>query len=489
MSSASQKTNRKLELLSLGFVLLVQLLVCFRVRETGFLAVSDDDYARVVIANEFAQTPTWDPSGTSWLPFPFLLTGSAMLWLGVGLATARDVAVTSALAGAALLYAAARCVGTPRLWSMAGSVLALSLPYAAILSVSTVPEYLTACLLVFAACAAAGPIRQQLWGSLALMIACASRYEAWPVAGAFALLCLVDAAREKTSREKKLALLPATLALLFPFLWLIHGINHHGNPLFFVKRVVDYKSALGAPPVPIIELGLESLRGLLFAEPLAICLAFASGGLLILGRERLRFINGLGRAWFLLGVMVLTLIGGAVRGGAPTHHSERALLACWLLAALSSSIYVAQLRSEKKSRVIAAMLLATGAGLLIQAGGFFERQGFAQREAEERIGKWLKAHPDKTSEIALFTPDYGYFAVMAAHGRPDDFHVLESHDPRAKETSGHQALSQWLRNGGCRAVADSETLIPHATQVFSAGALAVWQSQECGKLAPEPQAD
>jgi hypothetical protein len=41
----------------------------------GFSHVSDDDYARTVIAEQFAHAPRLDPSGTSWLPLPFWVAG------------------------------------------------------------------------------------------------------------------------------------------------------------------------------------------------------------------------------------------------------------------------------------------------------------------------------------------------------------------------------------------------------------------------------
>lgn len=55
----------------------------------GFTHVSDDDYARTVIAEQFAHAPRLDPSGTSWLPLPFWLAGLAMAACGRTLATAR----------------------------------------------------------------------------------------------------------------------------------------------------------------------------------------------------------------------------------------------------------------------------------------------------------------------------------------------------------------------------------------------------------------
>ncbi len=47
------------------------------VRRCGFEQVSDDDYARTVIAQLFAHSPRWDPSGTSWLPLPFWIRRAA----------------------------------------------------------------------------------------------------------------------------------------------------------------------------------------------------------------------------------------------------------------------------------------------------------------------------------------------------------------------------------------------------------------------------
>ena len=49
---------------------------------SGFRALSDDDYARIVIAQRFAESPSLDPTGTSWLPLPFWLNGGAMLLFG-----------------------------------------------------------------------------------------------------------------------------------------------------------------------------------------------------------------------------------------------------------------------------------------------------------------------------------------------------------------------------------------------------------------------
>ena len=72
---------------------------CALARVQGFDHVSDDDFARVTIAQAFAASPKLDPSGTSWLPFPFWLLGGALRLLGRSLEVARGASlVFSALA-------------------------------------------------------------------------------------------------------------------------------------------------------------------------------------------------------------------------------------------------------------------------------------------------------------------------------------------------------------------------------------------------------
>jgi len=74
----------------------------------GFTHVSDDDFARVTLAQAFAHAPQLDPTGTSWLPFPFWLNGGAMALFGRSLAVARGVAVVSSAAPSSCT---ARCCG------------------------------------------------------------------------------------------------------------------------------------------------------------------------------------------------------------------------------------------------------------------------------------------------------------------------------------------------------------------------------------------
>ncbi|MEM9694911.1 MAG: glycosyltransferase family 39 protein, partial [Myxococcota bacterium] len=145
----------------------------------GFRAVSDDDFARVVIAQQFAHAPSWDPSGTSWLPFPFWLYGGVMAVAGTSLTMARATAFVAGLAATALLFAAGKVMFGRDRPAFAGAALATVLPWSARLGLATVPELPTAALTVFGV-ATFAQRRHRILGALALAVACLSRYEPWP---------------------------------------------------------------------------------------------------------------------------------------------------------------------------------------------------------------------------------------------------------------------------------------------------------------------
>ena len=148
MSSESARTEDAL--LVVGFKALTSALVL----AAGFRALSDDDYARIVIAQGFAQAPKLDPSGTSWLPFPFWLTGSAMALFGDSVQTARAVAVLSGIVASLLVWTAAHWLGVSRRGALLAAMIASVFPYAAWLGVATVPESLTAALMLLGLAAA-----------------------------------------------------------------------------------------------------------------------------------------------------------------------------------------------------------------------------------------------------------------------------------------------------------------------------------------------
>lgn len=441
---------------------MVQLGVSLFATLQGPLAISDDDYARVVIAQNLVAEPKLDPTGTSWLPFPFYITGSAMAVFGSTLDVARQTQVVLALVSAGLLYLVARRLGHSPWLSVLAAGLAAALPSAARLSIATVPEYPTAaCMALGMACLgrpahveesgrSAEGRAKNAWlarverfvgadpgvvlGGCALYLASASRYEAWPVAGVFAGITFCRGLR-RAEQERKSLWLAAGVAAAFPLLWLLHGVVWHGDPFFFFARVSRYKAALGGAETGATVLGYP--MAVLRHEPGA-CFLLAAGTILALttrgSRDAVRRVASIFAA---LAALLLFLVLGDVRGGAPTHHPERALLSIWLIApalglhlvgehiaavrrALPTPNQAASLWRTPVPFVVAFMLFLT-AGLRVEPGAF------ADRAEEERLGRTLAG---TTGQVVLLTPDYGYFAVQAASGVPSRFILVERNDPR-----------------------------------------------------------
>src|SRR5271163_1729963 len=106
----------------------------------GFSHISDDDYARTTIAEQFAHAPRLDPSGTSWLPLPFWLAGSWMMLAGRSLASARAIAFVLGVAGVIAPYVAMRAIGVTRVAARDAAAIAMAVPWNVWLGVATVPD-------------------------------------------------------------------------------------------------------------------------------------------------------------------------------------------------------------------------------------------------------------------------------------------------------------------------------------------------------------
>ncbi|HEY4103482.1 MAG TPA: hypothetical protein VGM44_06305, partial [Polyangiaceae bacterium] len=285
---------------------------------SGFRALSDDDYARIAIAQRFAAAPHFDPSTTSWLPVPFWCYGAAFRVFGTDLAVARATAIALATLATLLVYVAARLFGATRTGAMTAAALATLLPYSALLGIAAVPEVPCAALILFgAATLARREPNSRLLGALALALATLSRYEAWPVALCFTGLCLWQA-----RQNPKLAF-AAALALLGPITWLTVGRAEHGAALFFVSRVASYKRALGTNETfSLLSRVLEYPGLLLRAEPEMSALTLV---LFIFGWRRADLIKlapFAGACVALLSLLAF-LVWGSLRDGTPTHHAAR----------------------------------------------------------------------------------------------------------------------------------------------------------------------
>jgi hypothetical protein len=395
----------------------------------GIVALSDDDYARVTIAQKFAASPRLDPSGTSWLPFPFWVMGAAMKLLDSSLDVARLATAAQAVAATWLLFAAGRRWGFSERRALVFAVLATLTPAVALLGSMTVPEFPTAALALFALVMVTAPRRAAnvdrapLVVGAAIFAAALSRYEAWPIAAALAVIVWKRQHGDKPWKRAAWAALP----LLGPAAWLIHNRIAHGDAFAFVRRVSSYRAALG----PGQSSGpLTYLTGLVGGSP-AVMLALS---LLVLAflraPDRAASVANLARfrTWAASAALLLVfLVAGAIAGGAPTHHPERALLLVWLLATFAVVDLVTHVRPQLWLAIPVALILVLDYRSVLADRG-------VRREMEERAGRQLYALVPRGQRVFAATTDYGYFAIMAAFGRPYDV-VVDSHDPRAQSST------------------------------------------------------
>ncbi len=404
---------------------------------TGFRAVSDDDFARTVIAEEWARSPRWDASGTSWLPLPFWICGAAMKLAGRGLGTARGVALALGVVAALVIYAAARWMEEDRGPATAGAVVASVFPWSARLGVATVPELFTAALTLLAMAALVRPTgRRLLLGGAALLAATLSRYESWPVALIFAAICAAGALRSSDARAARVG--AAALALAGPAAWLCWNHVRHGDALHFLARVAAYRQALGdaggGAPGRLLGYPLAMLR----EEPEIVALLAAAAALTVAAagarglRERLA---PYARPAALAAAQIAALSLAMLKDGAPTHHPERAVLAALLLIAVAGGALAARALAADGPRLARGLALALAVALAAGIGRGPAREGFVSRDGEEAIGRALAARARPGEPVLVEVADYGYLAVQAALGRPEDAIPDRSVDPREAKTA------------------------------------------------------
>jgi hypothetical protein len=423
----------------------------------GFVAVSDDDYSRTVIAEQFARAPSLDPSKTSWLPLPFWIHGAVMAVFGRSIATAHGTALVLGVASALCMYLAAIRLGVSRPCATIAALVATGIPTAARLGVSTQPEALVAGLVVLAATTTLMDGRARLAGAFALGAACLCRYEPWAAAAVFAALALYDGARspdpdaprnlrvsgftprrDRLSASRRALRLAALVAIAPSLAWVVHGALAHGDALFFLHRVSAYRRALGISE-PIAASVLAYPRALFSGEPELMLAAIV---VLFIARKRApEDLALLLRPALVVAAILVFLIVGRVLDGAPTHHAERTLLPVWSLLAIvvaEGAVRLLALTSEHPQSL--AMRAAVPAGLVLAAASVAFRSisgtdPGAPRTDERQLGIAARALVAPEERLAVDTKDYGYFAVIAAFGAPERAAPLERHDPREPASS------------------------------------------------------
>jgi hypothetical protein len=434
-ASASDARQRATPWRTLVWLALLRVAVSAGVGAAGIVALSDDDYARVTIAQRFATSARLDPSGTSWLPFPFWITGLAMKLLDPSLEVARLVASAEAIAATWLLYAAGRRWGFSAKRALAAAALATITPAVALLGGVCVPEFPTAALVFFAMVLVTAPPvndplqvearvdRAPLLAGSAMFVATLSRYETWPIAAALAVIVWRRQRAEPVWRRALWSLLP----LLGPLLWLLNNRMAHGDALAFLRRVASYRAALGAhqaAPRWSYFLGLVGGSPAVMVALAVLVAAMLRAPDRATARAHLRRLRGWGACALALFAF---LIAGQLLGGAPTHHPERALLVVWITATFAAVDLAAFIQPSKWRAIPIALLL------FVDYRNMLEDRG-ARRETEERAGQQLRALVPRGERVFAATIDYGYFALIASFGRPQDV-AIDSQDPRIKGTT------------------------------------------------------
>jgi hypothetical protein len=420
----------------------------------GFVALSDDDYSRTVIAQGFAHAPSFDPSRTSWLPLPFWVHGAVMALLGRSLAVAHGTALVLGVVSALCVHRAARWLGASRPGALVAAVLGAFTPTAARLGVSTQPEALAAGLVLVGAAAIRLGGRRRVAGAAALCAASLCRYEAWAAAAVFALMTGLDAMRAvrfpryretltsgfapvgstegdvATPRQLAVA---ALLPLLGPLWWVFHGAVLHGDALFFLHRVAAYRRALGVTE-PLSRSLLAYPAALIRREPEVTLSAVMA--LRIAADRAPVALSALARPALVVASTFAFLVVGRVLDGAPTHHAERTLLPLWMLLgivvgeALARSLLKSSdsARGDRVARAAPFVLAIAAVSWLVRHGA--SREPYAERAAERAVGTRAREVASAEERLAVDTPDLGYFAVIAAFGAPEHAVTVDEHDPR-----------------------------------------------------------
>jgi 4-amino-4-deoxy-L-arabinose transferase-like glycosyltransferase len=393
-----------------------------------FRAVSDDDYARVVIAEAFARSPKLDPSGTSWLPLPFWLNGGAMMIFGRSLDVARGVAFALGFVASLLIYFGAKRVTLDPARAAWAAVIATATPWSLYLGVATVPELLTAALSFYAVATLVdrddANLKARALGAAAIAVAALSRYEAWPIALGFAAFSAIDAIRA-SGKARVSFVASAAGALVAPFAWLLWNRHAHGDALHFVARVTAFSRASA---IDARGHGWEYLLALLVDRPsLTLATLIVFGWAISRRKEVGDELRRWARPAVVIGVALALLTIAGLGDAAPTHHPERVTLLATLVATTAAGAVALRMLGKLSDDKAAAAGLAL---LGLAATAFFGANGFVDRSGEEAAGAAAReiAAPGEPAFVEIV--DYGFLAAVASFGRPEDAVTERSIDPR-----------------------------------------------------------
>lgn len=367
-----------------------------------------------------------------------------MAVFGRSLDVARAASIAIASLAATLPYLALRLgpAEASRIRALLAVTFAMISPWGLWLGASTVPESFTASFTSAAVVALGGvgkpkgevckECKMQVMFALALLAACLSRYEAWPVAAVLAFVLSTRQFRQFRQSKQRAFVLPIVLVAIGPLMWMAWNAYAHGSFVHFFHRVSNYKRAIG-------EGSTGALTALLFYPRLLVTMrpdvAIASAcAMFLLRRAEVR------RVWaaplVCAAASMLFLAYGNVLDGAPAHHPERALVGIVMVLAIFGVDAIGRTfaRSTRRvaivlSTVVAVVALVWLANLRALWG--HEIPGTSQQEdrhAQIEAGRRLRA--EAIDHIVITPCELEHFALLAAFGAPERALVLpRSHKP------------------------------------------------------------
>lgn len=393
---------------------------------SGFRAISDDDFARIAISQDFTRSPSLDPSGTSWLPVPLLWTGLWLRLVGPSLEVARTSSALTALFFTAALHriAAQHFPRKSALFAVGALVL---MPWFLRFGLSSGSELFGAALALGAVFLSKSPSSVSRGVSAGcITLATLSRYEVWVVA-------LVLSGFHIRERRPLLA----AASCLGPFGWLLHTWARHGSPTAFIDRVRSYQNALGGPSGAqrlaeallsfdgfVLLVGMSLLFALVVLGRRAPASVIAS---LPMGSTSKPFEGLLGILFCATAAQVTFVAATVMAGSSATHHHARLLCFALMTAhmVLGAVIGGAGWRTSLPCALIA----------LLNAYTPTPRLTFPSRDDELRIAEvWAqKRRPE--DRILIDAHDYGFLAFRAASNGGESVIPSRPVDPRVTGSS------------------------------------------------------
>ena len=392
----------------------------------GFTHVSDDDYSRTTISELFAHAPRLDPSGTSWLPFPFWVEGTLLGLFGRSLSAARGIAIGLGVAAVPLPYLAMRAVRMPRGAAVLATMAVMVLPWNAWLGVATVPDGWVGAVAAAATLGALGdPSRRVAWSAGLLAVAW-SRYETWSACAVVALLVLGEAVRAGRLHRDVWSVL---LCALGPVSWMAWNAHAHGSPFHFLARVSAFRRTIGASAVPLSQKLLGYPQALWVDTPEVVVL----GVVALLG---IGWFPELRKRWMRPALVVCAVIAflvvGDVGDGAPTHHPARALVMIgWIAAAAGFDVVGVLLARLFQIRPVLRIgaVIGIGVGAVIWCAALPARWAAspgrtAWDDRRPQIARGLELRSRHVDHVTVVPCQFEYFALLAAWGEPERAAVL-----------------------------------------------------------------